>query len=340
MQSQLSIFEAPALAECDQIDLYSYDTYIVFFSGGKDSLACLLYLLDAGVDKSKIELHHHNVDGTGERFMDWEITPAYCQAVADHFEIPLYFSWKEGGFKRELLRENSLTAPTSFQDKDYQVHTIGGVRGKLSTRRLYPQTSPDLSVRWCSSYLKISCGDALINNQERFNNSRTLTISGERGEESSARAKYNIFEPGRSDNRDGKNKRHVDAFRPVLRWTEKQVWEIIERYKIRPHVSYELGFSRTSCLFCIFGNADQFKSAYEISPAQGEEIMRLEDEFGVTIKRNETLRSLISKGTSYPGLKNKELLALARSKTYTVSIVSENWTLPSGAFKKGSCGPT
>ena len=37
-------------------DLYSYDKYIISFSGGKDSTALLLFLLDNGVPKERIEL--------------------------------------------------------------------------------------------------------------------------------------------------------------------------------------------------------------------------------------------------------------------------------------------
>ncbi|WP_431217072.1 hypothetical protein ACQ86N_22505 [Puia sp. P3] len=36
---------------------------IVAFSGGKDSIAMVLYLLEQGVDRRRIHLHHHDVDG-------------------------------------------------------------------------------------------------------------------------------------------------------------------------------------------------------------------------------------------------------------------------------------
>lgn len=44
-------------------DLATYDHIIVAFSGGKDSWACLLHLLDLDVERKKIELWHHLVDG-------------------------------------------------------------------------------------------------------------------------------------------------------------------------------------------------------------------------------------------------------------------------------------
>ena len=62
-------------------DLVSYDTILVFVSGGKDSIAALDAVLAAGADPGVIELHHHGVDGGAERLMDWLVTLAYCQAL-------------------------------------------------------------------------------------------------------------------------------------------------------------------------------------------------------------------------------------------------------------------
>ena len=91
--------------------LNQYDTIIVAFSGGKDSTACFLHLLDIGVPKEKIELWHHSIDGEpgSEPFMDWPITESYCKNFADAFKVPIYFSWRHGGFKRELLKPNGCS---------------------------------------------------------------------------------------------------------------------------------------------------------------------------------------------------------------------------------------
>ena len=52
-----------------------YDKIIVLFSGGKDSLACTLDLLERGVPREKIELWHHDIDGGHPtRKMDWPVT--------------------------------------------------------------------------------------------------------------------------------------------------------------------------------------------------------------------------------------------------------------------------
>lgn len=319
------------------INLDIYETIIVVFSGGKDSLACLLDLLDSGVDKSKIELWHHDVDGReGSELMDWPITPGYCQAIADAFEIPIYFSWKVGGFEREMLRDKALTAPTKFETPAGEIVQVGGTRGKLGTRLMFPQMTASLGTRYCSAYVKIDVCAAAIRNQKRFNNSRTLVVSGERAEESAARSHYATFEPDRSDNRNGRNQRHVDRYRPVHKWSEQQVWDIIEKLKVAPHPAYILGWGRVSCLTCIFGSCNQWASAFKIAPRKVRRISHYENEFGVTIHRTETVAERVGKGIPYQ--MDPKIVKVAMGKVYTLPVFVDNWQLPAGAFGE-SCGP-
>lgn len=287
----------------------------------------------------KVELWHHEIDGReGSTLMDWPITPAYCQAVADALELPLYFSWKVGGFEREMLRENSLTAPTKFETPIGKIVQVGGTRGKSNTRRKFPQVSADLKVRWCSAYLKIDIASAAIRNQPRFDHSRTLVISGERAEESPARSKYLEFEPDRSDNRDGKKGRLVDRWRPIHKWTEAEVWQIIEQFRINPHPAYHLGWGRVSCLRCIFGSDNQWASARKVDPSGFEQVGLLENEFGLTIHRSKTIAGRADCGTPYE--MDPEMIKISMSSEYNEDIqLNGNWRLPQGAFGE-SCGPT
>ncbi len=317
-----------------------YDKYIVAFSGGKDSTACFLNLLDQGIDKSKIELWHHDIDGDSDHFFDWPITKDYCKKFADAFGVKIYFSWKQGGFYRELMRDNQRTAPIFTETPGEKIISKGGTGGKLSTRKKFPQISPDLSVRWCSAYLKIDVCAAAIRMQDRFIGLKTCIISGERGEESAARAKYSMNEPDRSDNRGGKLvDRYVDRLRPLRDWSESRVWGIIEKYKVRVHPCYYLGYSRCSCMHCIFGNKDQFATSAYLDPCGIQRISNIEKDSGLTIKRKYSVPELISKGIVYNGVSNKKLAKLAMSIKYECNIIISKWELPSGAYGD-SCGPS
>lgn len=318
------------------IDLLGYDRYVVSFSGGKDSTACLLFLLDNSVPKEKIELWHQEIDGRGPSLFDWEVTPDYCRRLGAAFGVPVLFQWKEGGFTREMLRENSLTAPVHFEVPGGDELRVGGERGKPSTRRKFPQPSPDLRVRWCSAYLKIDVCATAIRHDPRFLGVRTLVLSGERGEESPQRARYAILEPDKADLRNGRVPRYVDRFRPVRDWTERQVWDIIEKYRVRPHPCYFMGFGRCSCKFCVFGNRDQFASAACVSRVKADRLVAFEKEFGTTLKRDTDLESLIRKGRPYAAI-TSELARLATSFEYDQPVLlceGERWRLPEGAFSK------
>lgn len=329
-------------------DLASYDRVLIMFSGGKDSAASFLHLVELGVSLEKVEVWHQLIDGRDQRIlMDWPVTPDYCRAFAEAFSVPLYYQWKQGGFEGEMLRQNRATAATSFELPGGEVATAGGQSPKRGTRLQFPQVSPDLSVRWCSSYLKIDVASIAIRNQPRFRDSRTLVITGERAEESPGRAGYAVFEPHRSDPRaNGKpqaqNGRWVDHWRPVHHWKEVQVWEILERFRVNPHPAYWLGWSRCSCMWCIFGNDDQWASGQYVHPDGIQVINRFEEQFERTIARDgRTVLERAAAGTVYPRMVQR-YIPVAMSETYSEPIIlpaDDAWELPPGAFGD-SCGPT
>ena len=322
-------------------DLQSYDTILVFISGGKDSIACLAALLDAGADPSRIELHHHDVDGAGPRLMEWPVTTDYCRALAAGFDLPFYLSWREGGFEREMLRADAPTAPVHFQTPSGI--GISGGAGPRNTRRRFPQVSADLSVRWCSPYTKIMVSDALIRGDGRFLGRRTLVVTGERADESPSRARYASFEPHRTDTRAGSRRaRHVDHWRPVHAWSERDVWHAMRQLGVVPHVGYALGWRRLSCMACIFMSADQAASVRLMAPRVFETLARHESAFGCTIKRGIGLHDLADRGRPYAAVLNRRnLVEIALGSTWDTAIRIDpaTWQLPAGAT--GECvGPT
>jgi 3'-phosphoadenosine 5'-phosphosulfate sulfotransferase (PAPS reductase)/FAD synthetase len=334
---QGTLFDNPPVEEPLQLlPLDQYDVIAVCYSGGKDSLACLLHLLDLGVPPSKIELHHQDIDGHGEMLMDWPCTPAYVKATGEALGIPVVFSWREGGFVREMLRDGEPTAPVSYE-RDGKRFSLPTLRATPGTRRKFPQTSADLNVRWCSAYLKIDVLARVLNNDPAYQGKKILVVTGERREESSARSKYSEIEEHRCNSKT----RTVHQWRPVIDWSEQQVWDIIARHRVRPHPAYQLGWGRVSCMNCIFADDDQWASAQELAPGRVARIAGLEREFGTTIKKGRTVEEMARRGKEFISDKPEELRRLAMSPdAFSADLFflaeGETWALPAGAFKR--CG--
>ena len=319
-----------------------YDKIILFFSGGKDSVYCYLQLLEAGVKPSDIELHHHLIDGKeGSTLMDWPITESYCKAFGEAFGSEVFFSWRVGGFEREMLREQDPTAAIMFEDENHNVVLAeGGLKNPpLGTRLKFPQVTASLSQRWCSSALKIDVGDRLIKRQFRFSGDKKyLVITGERAEESAARAKYPEFETHRSYLDGKRTKRFIYHARIAKEASEVQVWDLLKQYGVNPHPAYHAGWGRTSCLTCIFGSADQWATVAKYMPDHFNKIADYEEQFGLTIHRSMSVSEQATKGTPYSV--DKQTYLLAMSKDYSEKIIlTGEWELPKGAFGDSS-GPT
>lgn len=319
-------------------DLASYDTILVMFSGGKDSVAAVLTLLEQGAPRERIELWHHDIDGGGQTLMDWPITPAYCRAVARALGMPIFFSYREGGFEREMNRDQAQTAPVVFETPDGEGRA-GGTSGKLGTRQRFPQVSADLSTRWCSGALKVDVGAAAIRNQQRFLGKRTLVVTGERAQESANRARYRIFEHDRTHTQS----RHVDHLRPIHAWSEAEVWAAIRRNGIVPHPAYQLGYGRLSCRHCIFASADQLATNRALYPESFARIAGYEQAFNSTIHRTETVDQRADKGEAYAAATAQpELAALADARDWTGPVLVDPaaWQMPAGALSRDRAGPT
>ena len=332
LETEGKLFSAP------EIDLSIYDLVIVSMSGGKDSIASLLSLIDMGVDMSKVELWHNLVDGNeGGLFMDWKFMDSYNQKLAQAFKVPLYNSWLEHGFEGEMLKNNSISHRHKIETPDGLI-ILDRKLAKVGTRLKYPQQAKDLTTRWCSSALKIDVGRRALNNQERLNGKKVLFVTGERREESANRAKYFQMERHICDCRNSGKARHVDSYRPVLEFSEREVWEIMERYNVAPPVPYRLGWSRSSCMTCIYNSPKIWATIKHYFPERIERIVGYENKFNTTISRKKLNVMDISDGIEPFNITDLEALTQSMQNEYTLPVMTSNWKLPMGAFSVEGCG--
>lgn len=316
----------------------SYDFVIVAFSGGKDSWATVKFLQEAGVPHSKMELWHHLVDGReGSSLMEWPCTPSYVEASARSLNMPLFYSWRVGGFEREMNRRESPTAAVKFERFTNAGHVelaqSGGHSNKQGTRLKFPQQSSNLSVRWCSAYLKIDVMATAIRNQKRFLGKKTLVVTGERRQESVGRSRYSEFERHRTHTKS----RHVDHWRPIIDYSLDDVWAVMREYRINPHPAYRLGWGRLSCFKCIFISPSQWATANQIDPRGVAAIASYERSFGYTIDRNKDVYEKMV-GAAVFDISEADVRA-AMSTSWGEPIIVDKWTMPSGAFASQH-GPT
>jgi 3'-phosphoadenosine 5'-phosphosulfate sulfotransferase (PAPS reductase)/FAD synthetase len=193
----------------------------------------------------------------------------------------MLFQWREGGYDGELLKEDALSAPITFEVPGAAPMTIGpGAQAEPATRRMFPFPGANLQTRWCSSTLKIEVAARALTNDPRFSrNVNVLFLTGERREESNNRAQYAEIIHHRSEALS--YGRRIDQWRAILNWTEEEVWDAIASHRVRPHPAYSLGWSRVSCLPCIFGGPAQWRAVREIAPDVYGKLRAYEDQFAV-----------------------------------------------------------
>lgn len=283
---------------------------IIAFSGGKDSVGLFLHsVYTLGIPKEQIELWHHDVDGgeEAENLWDWPCTRSYCQAFADHFKVPILYSYSKGGITREIYRTNETRQPIYFQKEAngpyFEALPVQQER-YIKTKRMFPDVVANLETRWCSSNVKIEVMSRAVTNNERFNNAKMVIMTGERRDESTARAGYSEIEPYKGGY--GKS-RKAYTWRSVIDFTHDEIWGLMEKHKIQPHPAYMLGWGRCSCQLCIFGCSDTWASLNKISPDKVKKIAQIEKDINYALY-NETEKTPTGRYWAKGPHKGKEIM--------------------------------
>jgi 3'-phosphoadenosine 5'-phosphosulfate sulfotransferase (PAPS reductase)/FAD synthetase len=321
------------------LPLSKYDKIIISTSGGKDSLVLILWSIQEEINLDKVELWHQCIDGRGEtktEFFDWPSTEPYVKAIANHFGIKYGWQWRENGFYREMFRKNQKTGAVYYEHNNIVHKLETSNRAKIGTRRKFPAKSANLNQRWCSAYLKIDVAARVLNNREDLKDKKILFLTGERREESPARSKYKKFELHRCNTKS----RLVHHFRPVIDYTEYDIWRHIRSFEIMPHPVYHLGFPRLSCRSCIFFTPDHWATLDQISPEVTKRLIEIEKDLDFTLDNKLSLSEMIVLGQSAIKYQEHKYLnyinrALSVEEFDSVYMSRINWRTPLGMNGKG-----
>lgn len=220
-------------------------------------------------------------------------------------------------------------------DRLEELAKLGGKRHK------FPAKGSTHNGRWCSGSLKASVQDSVTSCLERTKeNVKVLVVSGARRGESRGRSMYNEMELHRT-NAEKKAHRTVHQWRPVIDYSEKDVWEVMKRHKANPHPCYRAGWNRCSCAQCIFSTPPLFAGIRELYPDEYEKLRQDEIILGFTLDNKCDLDTFVGDAKSCVYWGDEAAIHSLVSGEFTVDdvYVKGAWMYPAGAFHGAEGGP-
>lgn len=226
-------------------------------------------------------------------------------------------------------------AVVSNLDRLRELEQLGGKRHK------FPAKGSTHQGRWCSGNLKAAVQDSVTSNLDvTKTDKKILVVSGERRGESVGRAKYNEMEVHRT-NAAVKAHRIVHQWRPVIDYSEKDIWEVLKRHKVNPHPCYRAGWNRCSCAMCIFSTPKLFAGIRELYPEEYELLKQDERILGFTLDNKCDLDTFIGEAESCVYHGDQKAIDSLKTGRFSVNdiYVTDEWMYPAGAFHGAEGGP-
>lgn len=189
---------------------------IASVSGGKDSTALYLWCVEkygpTGFEAVFADTGHEH-----------PVTLNYLRNLAVMAKGPEII-WVKADFSKHLEKRGKASSGNAFLDLC-----------------LWKGRVPSSKAQFCTEHLKLNpIRDWLIATQD---DREPLMLTGIRAGESARRAKM--------PEREFIKLYDCDTLRPLLHWTEDQVFAFLEKHGVPPNPLYAAGFSRVGCFPCI-----------------------------------------------------------------------------------------
>ncbi len=225
------------------LDLRQFDKVFISLSGGKDSHAMTFLVRDIAEKQGCLDKLICVYADTG---MEWHNAEAQVRAICTAANIPLKIVYPKRpmieSFKWRISKGISNFFPSSF-------------------------------CRYCTGEQKRTPFDHLLT----FHSGTILKVTGERWQESSARAGYSEFvRVPRITSR----KRTVYGWRPMLGFKTEDIFQMVADSGVPRHCAYDMGCGRLGCAGCIFSKDHELKIEMRENPAIFDALDRLEMESG------------------------------------------------------------
>jgi 3'-phosphoadenosine 5'-phosphosulfate sulfotransferase (PAPS reductase)/FAD synthetase len=239
--------------------------HIVTFSGGKDSLATIIWAKN--------------------NLPDFEVV--FCDTGWEHPATYNHIKQIEEWIGKEFITLTNPKYPNGFIDLCIAKKRVASTK-----------------ARFCTEELKVKpMIDYIIDYLLPFNNDIVI-YQGVRADESLSRSMMKqkddyfkfYFEPYKHDKK-GKpvyhtyrkkeivkayNSKFVDVHRPILKWNAQQVFEYIFEAGLKANPLYYEGFGRVGCFPCIMSTHSEIKLIIERYPEYIDKIRLLEQTIGMS----------------------------------------------------------
>ncbi len=261
------------------------------------------------------------------------------EGVLKQYGYRMKFPAKSGDLSRRWCSAylKIMVADSVISNLD-RLEELGKLGGK---RQKFPAKGSAHQGRWCSGSLKAAVQDSVTANLKKTReNVKVLVVSGERRGESRSRSMYNEMELHRT-NAEKRAHRIVHQWRPVIDYSEKDIWEILKRHRVAPHPCYRAGWNRCSCAQCIFSTPKLFAGIRELYPEEYDLLKRDEIVLGFTLDNRCDLDTFVGNAKSCVCHDDPAAIHSLISGEFGKDdvYVKGRWRYPAGAFHGAEGGP-
>ena len=245
---------------------------IVTTSGGKDSVVMLDVVCSQASSSGalhKVVAVHNDLGTTGENFsgepVEWPGTEDLARRQVARYGVRFEVTQRPGGGLFDEL---------------------------LSQRKKWMSAN----ARWCTADQKTNEGMKRVTHHvtdvretEDVDHVIVFYCVGIRAEESSGRARKPEFVIDRAASN---RRRTVIRWHPILRWSERQVWQHIKDQNLEYHPAYDAGMERLSCRLCVLATRKDLLCAARLSPTLTADYVAAEQQIGHTFKHGLSIQEI------------------------------------------------